>query len=85
MKYLCLMNMNKLIDLKLNLTNNNIGSIELSKWLEWSGNKLVDLSLDLKWNEIESGYNKNMKWNDINCEVYVNIWDGEIGDGEVDE
>ena len=46
------------------------------RWLKWwSENRLVDLSLDLKWNEI--GYNNNMKWNEINCEVYVNIWDDE--------
>ena len=64
--------------LSLNLDNNNVEEIELNKWLEWS-EKLVDLSLDLKENKVESGYNDNMNLEDVNdnCEVYANIWDGE--------
>ena len=37
----------------MNLTNNNIEKIELSKFEEWSKNKLVDLNLDLTKNKIE--------------------------------
>ena len=64
--------------LSLNLTKNNIADIDVNNWLEWS-KKLVDLSLDLKENKIESGYNDNMNLEDVNdnCEVYANIWDGE--------
>ena len=64
--------------LSLNLENNNIEEIELNKWLEWS-EKIVDLSLDLKKNKVESGYNDNMNLEDVNnnCEVHVNIWNGE--------
>ena len=70
--------MNKLTKLGLNLTSNNIVDVDVNKWLEWS-EKLVDLSLDLKKNRIKSGYNDNMNLHEVNnnCEVYVNIWDGE--------
>ena len=72
--------MTKLSWLNLDLKGNNIEEIELSKWLEWSGNRLSELRLDLSENElIESGYNDNMELEDVNnnCEVYVNIWNGE--------
>ena len=77
MKYLCLINvnkMNKLTKLELNLKNNMIEKIELKEWLEWiEKDKLVDLKLDLKGNGLE--YNDNMKLNKVkNCEVYVDIW-----------
>ena len=39
--------MTKLTSLSLNLTSNNIEEIELSKFVEWSKNRLVDLNLDL--------------------------------------
>ena len=42
--------------------------------MEWSGNRLIDLNLDLENNRIEIGYDENMELNEIeNCEVYVNI------------
>ena len=67
------------------MTSNNIGAVELSKWLEWSGNKLSRLSLDLRWNEIETGYKNTMKLDKVeNCEVYLNIWDGENEDEYLD-
>ena len=77
MKYLCLMNvnkMNKLTKLELNLKNNMIENIELEEWLEWiEKDKLVDLRLDLKGNGLE--YNDNIKLDEVkNCEVYVDIW-----------
>ena len=65
--------MTKLTWLNLSLTNNNIEKIELNKWLDWSGNRLRELRLDL--GENECGYNDNMSLEDVNCEVYVNIWD----------
>ena len=64
MKYLCLMNidkMSKLTKLNLSLANNSVVEIELNKWLEWSGNRLRKLSVDLRNNRITSGYNDNMK------------------------
>ena len=71
--------MTKLTKLNLDLKGNNIEEIELSKWLEWIGNRLSELRLDLSENElINSGYNDNMELEDIHdCEVHVNIWDGE--------
>ena len=83
MKYLCLMNldkMTKLTKLNLDLEGNNIEDLELKEWLEWSGNRLSELTLDLSENElILSGYNDNTELEDVNdnCEVYINIWDGE--------
>ena len=53
--------------LSLNLENNNIEEIELNKWLEW-GEKIVDLSLDLKKNRITA---LNDKIDD--CEVYLDL------------
>ena len=90
MKYLCLMNvdkMNKLTKLNLSLKDNNIEEIELNKWLDWSGNRLSKLSVNLKENElIEIGYNDNMKLEEVNdnCEVYLDIWDGENEDAYLD-
>ena len=72
--------MTKLSWLNLDLKDNNIANIEVNDWLEWSGNRLNELKLDLSENElIESGYNDNMNLEDVNdnCEVHVNIWDGE--------
>ena len=68
--------MTKLTKLDLSLKGNNIEDVELKEWLDWSGNKLVDLSVDLKENElIEIGYDDTM--NEIeDCEVYLDIWDG---------
>ena len=76
--------MNKLTKLNLSLKGNNIEYVELKEWLEWSGNKLVDLSVDLKENElIKIGYDDYM--NKIeDCEVYLDIWDGENEDEYLD-
>ena len=60
--------MNKLTSLKLNLTNNNIGEIELGKFEEWIGNKLVDLNLDLQTNEIGVFENEV-----VDFEVYLDL------------
>ena len=53
--------MNEVTWLNVNLKGNNIEDVELKEWLEWSGNKLDELSLNLNENRIESGYNDNME------------------------
>ena len=40
--------MNELTKLSLDLKGNNIEDLELKEWLDWSGNELVELSLDLE-------------------------------------
>ena len=62
------MHLNKMTKLTLDLTNNNIEEIELSKFVEWSGNRLVDLSLDLKKNRIKVLNNKIE-----DCQVYLDL------------
>ena len=42
------MNLDNLTELNLDLKGNNIEEIELSKLLEWSGNRLSELSLNLR-------------------------------------
>ena len=61
--------MNKLTKLNLSLKDNNIEEIELNKWLEWSGNRLNEWSLDLSENQVN-----NVEWNGIeDCEVYLDL------------
>ena len=60
--------MNKLTSLELNLTDNNIEEIELSRFVEWNENRLVNLNVDLKRNRIEA---LNDKIDD--CEVYLDL------------
>ena len=69
------------------MKGNNIEDLELKEWLDWSGNKLSELSVDLKENElIKIGYDDNMELEEVNdnCEVYLDIWDDENEDAYLD-
>ena len=65
------MNLDKMIELTslvLNLKDNNIAEIELSRFVEWSGNRLMNINVDLKRNRIKA---LNDKIDD--CEVYLDL------------
>ena len=67
--------MNELTSLILNLKDNSVKKIELSRFVEWSGNRLMNINVDLKRNKIEALNNKI-----VDCEVYLDLRDNYFED-----